>query len=208
MANQARLGFYPVGSQTRAQPRRYTLASGYAPINGCLGVAPGEVVSVAAAGNGQVIIAAPTSAILGVVASVSYKDASGVRVFGGYVPTGTTYTGDSSVLNPNAPIIEVWDDPGIEYIGTCLVNSGTPLTEQQKVFANMDLSATSALTVDTVYKRSLRTLTGTENTTATFPFRVLAMVQGPAQDYSATSYLKFKVMINNGFHSFFQATGV
>ena len=208
MANQARLGFTPCGSNGRGQPRRYTLASGYAPINGCLGVAPGEVVSTVATGDGKVIIAAPTSVIVGVVASVSYKDATGVRVYGGYVPSGTTYTGDASVLNPNAPIIEVWDDPGMEYIASALVDSGTALTEYAKVFANMDISATSATTVDTVFRRSLRTLTGTENTTATFPFRVLEMLRSPSQDYAATSYLRFKVGINAGMHAFFQSTGV
>lgn len=208
MANTAHLGFTPVGSVTRAQARKYTLASGYAPINSCPGVAVGEVVSVAAAGNGQVIIAAPTTTILGVVAAVSYVNTEGVRVYGGYIPSGHTFTGDSSVLNPRAPYVWVWDDPGIEYIGACAANSGTPLTEYQKVFANMDLSATSATTVDTIYKRSLRTLTGTENTTAGFPFRVLEMLRAPYQDYSGTTYLRFKVGINAGFHSFFQATGV
>ena len=208
MANQPRLGFIPCGSGGRAQTRRYTLASGYAPINSCAGVAPGEVVSVAAAGNGQVIIAAPGSTILGVVASVSYKDATGVRVYGGYVPTGTTYTGDSSTLNPNAPIIEVWDDPLMEYLACALVDSGTALTEYQKTFANMDLSATSSTSVDTNFRRSLRTLTGTENTTNTFPFRVLEMLRSPSQDYTATSYLRFRVGINNGYQPVFQSTGV
>ncbi len=208
MANQPRRGFTPVGSTTRGQPRRYTLASAYAPINSCPGVAVGDVVSVAAAGNGQVILAAPTTVILGVVAAVSYIGGDGNRVYGGYIPTGHTFTGDSSVLNPRAPWVDVWDDPGMEYLASMVTDSGVPLTEYQKVFANMDLSATSATTVDTIYKRSLRTLTGTENTTAGFPFRFVALHESPSQDFTATSDIRVRVAINAGFHSFFQATGV
>jgi hypothetical protein len=209
MANQARFGFTPVqASSQRFQPRKYVVASGYTPINSCAGVAPGEVVSVAAAGNGQVIIAAPNSTILGVVAAVSYKDTTGVRVYGGYIPAGTTYTGDSATYNTNAAYVWVWDDPAMEYLAEAVSDSGTPLTEYQKVFANMDLSATSSTSVDTFYKRSLRTLTGTENTTNTFPFRVTELLRSPSQDFSATSNLRFKVQINNGFHPFYQTTGI
>jgi hypothetical protein len=209
MANQARYGFIPVqASSQRFQPRKYVLASGYAPINSQVGVAPGEVVSVAAAGNGQVIVCPPGGQVLGVVASVTYKDTNGVRVYGGYVPSGTTYTGDSATYNVNAAYVWVWDDPAMEYLAEAIVDSGTPLTEYQKVFANMDLSATSSTSVDTFYKRSLRTLTGTEATTNTFPFRVTELLRSPSQDFSATSNLRFKVQINNGFHPYYQATGV
>jgi hypothetical protein len=172
-----------------------------------VGLAPGELVKQVNDGTVLPYQVGDTT-ILGVVASVTYKDTNGVKTFGGYLPTGTTYLGDNSILNPNAPVIEVWDDPTIEYIAEMLVDSGTALTEFQKVFANMEATATSSTSIDTFYKRSLRSLSGTATTTATLPFRIMEIIRSPAQDYSATSNLRVKVQINSGFHPFYQTTGI
>ncbi len=212
MANQPRLGFIPSGSNGRAQTRRYTVATATTYANSMVGLAPGEVVKIVADGTilpyqvGDFSSAPPANLPLGVVASVSYKDTTGIRQYGGYIPTGLTYTGDNSVLNPNAPVIEVWDDPGIEYLAALLVDSGTSLTEFQKNFSNMECTATSSTSVDTIFRRSLRSLSGTAATTG--PFRVLEILRSPAQDYSATSYLRVKCMLNAAFNPFFQSTGV
>ncbi len=211
MANQARFGFIPTqASSQRFQPRKYVLLSGYAPLNTQAGVAPGEVMSVAAAGNGLVIVCPPGGQVLGVVAAVSYKDTTGTRVYGGYIPTGTTYTGDAATYNPNAAYVWIWDDPAMEYLACAAADSGTALTEYQKTGCNMDLTATSSTSVDTFYKRSLRTLTGTDpgSGSTSFPFRVTELLRSPSQDFSATSNLRFKVQINNGFHPYYQNSGI
>jgi hypothetical protein len=207
MANLPQLGFSPVGTSGRGATRKYTLASGYAPSNGCLGVAPGEVVKVVANNTVAIFNNGDTSGLLGVVASVSYVDPTGVRQFGGYVPTGTTYTGDADVINKFAPYIEVWDDPEMEYLACLNTASATVLTNFQLGFGNMDVTATSATSVDTIYKRSLRSLTGTKASTATLPFRILEVLRSPQQDYTA-NFLQVKCCIHVGFHAFYNATGI
>lgn len=207
MANQARLGFSPVNGS--GQPRKYTVASGYTPSNSCPGIAPGEIVKIVAADSTVAIQnVGDTGAVLGVVAAVSYIGTDGRRVYGGYIPAGHTYTGDVDVINPLAPYVWVWDQPDLDYMAALAVDSGTAQTEFQKVGANMELTATSSTSVDTVYKRSLRALSGTAATTATLPFRIMEISRGPAQDYGATSYLRVKCTLNAGFHAFYQATGV
>lgn len=207
MANQARLGFTPASGN--GSPRRYTVASGYTPSNSCPGIAPGEVVKIVAADSTIAILnVGDTGVGLGIVASVSYIGTDGKRQYGGYIPAGHTFTGDADVINPLAPIVEVWDQPDLDYFASMAVDSGTALTEFQKVGANMELTATSSTSVDTVYKRSLRALSGTAATTATLPFRLLEIIRSPAQDYGAASYLRCRVTWNAGFHAFYQSTGV
>lgn len=210
MANQQRLGFWPVQSPYRFGLRKYTVVSGLTTGGGFPGIAPGEVVTPQADGTIIPYAAGGGARVLGIVASVVYKDATGVKVYGGYLPDAYAYTGAQSILNPNAPIIEVWDDPNIEYMAQFATDSGTPATEFNKVFTNMDVSSTaSATAVDTIFKRSNRTLTGTDGgTTATLPFRVLEIIRSPQQDYSATSFLRCKCVINAGVHPFTNTTGI
>jgi len=207
MSNQPRLGFTPVqGSQWGT--RRYTVASAYAPSNSCPGIAAGEVVKRVADGTIAIQNVGDTGNLLGVVASVTYLASDGRKIYNGVLPTGYTYTGDADVINPFAPIIEVWDNPNIEYMAQLLADSGTPLTEFAKNFSNMELTATSSTSVDTYYKRSLRALSGTDATTATLPFRLVEILRNPAQDYSATSYLRVKCVMNVGAHPFYNSTGL
>ncbi len=201
MANQLRAGAIPSGSQTRAQTRRYTLASGFTLQNSCPGIAVGEFVKPVS--DGTVIIAETTDVtILGVVASIKYKNADGSYAYG-YIPAGYTYTGDADVLNPNAPIIEVWDDPGIEYLIPLHTASATALTNFQLTFNTCDLSATSSASVDTIYKRSLRTAIATAQT-GSAQLKILELLRSPSQDYTADN-LRAKVMINEGVHAFLQS---
>jgi len=72
--------------------------------------------------------------------------------------------------------------------------------------ANMDLSATSATTVDTVYKRSLRTLDGTF-VAGTAQFRVLEQMRDPWVEMTSTGYI-LRVQINEGFHPFLSPAGI
>lgn len=206
MANFLQLGFTPVGSTTRAQARKYTVASAYAPSNSLPGIAVGEVVKPV--NDGTIAVAnAGDATILGVVAAVSYVDSTGTRQYGGYLPTGHTYSGDADILNPRAPWILVWDDPGIEYLAALVTASSTILTNFQLQFNTMDLSATSSTTMDTVYKRSLRTLDGTGATGAA-QFKINEILRSPAQDYAA-NHLQVKCMINEGVHGFFdKAQGI
>ena len=206
MANQARFGFWPVQSQYRFQTRKYTVATAQTFANGQLGLAPGE--PVAPVSDGTILpYQVGGTRILGVVASVVYKDSTGVKVYGGYLPTAYAYTGAQSILNPNAPIIEVFDDPNIEFIAEFATSAGT-VADFNTIFGNMECSATSATSVDTIFKRSLRTLTGSEAVTATLPFRVLEVLRSPSQDFAATSNLRVKCMMNASVHPFTNTTGI
>lgn len=187
MANVPRKGFYPVDAY-RFQPRRYTVASAYTPANSHPGIAPGEVVEIVAAGTVQVA-AAGSVAILGVVASVRYYDTSGTEVTGGYIPAGLTFTGGDTIANPKAPVIEVWDDPLIEYIATVAGSATTLATFAAGTGQNMDLSATASTGVDTIFKRSNRTLDGTliaAGTSGNFIIREL--FRQPGYEYASTNY--------------------
>ncbi len=189
MANLLRGGFSPVGGN-RARPIKRCVASGFTLSNSCVGIAPGDVVKRVS--DGTVVLAdSGDTSILGVVASVSYLDASGRRVYGGYVPVGTTYTGDADVLNPNAIIVRVWEDLDIEYETYLSTASATVLTNFQLTFNSADITATSATSVDTVYKRSLRGVIGTGQTGAA-NVSILELLQSPVQDY-ASQYLRVKV---------------
>lgn len=189
MANQLRGGFSPVGGN-RARPIKRCVASGFSLQNSCVGLAPGDVVKRVS--DGTVILAETTdTSILGVIASVTYLDASGRRVYGGYVPAGTTYTGDADVLNPNAIICEVWEDLDIEYETYLSTASATVLTNFQLTFNSADITATSSTSVDTVYKRSLRGVIGTGQT-GSANVSILEILRTPVQDY-ASQYLRVKV---------------
>jgi hypothetical protein len=208
MANLLQGGFAPAGNQTRVQVRKYVIASGQTLNNSCVGFAVGDPV-VRLANNTVTLLetGATTTPILGIIAAVTYRDTTGVRQYGGYIPAGTTYTGDADVINPFAAYVWVWDDPGTEFLAPMITASATTLTNFQTGFKNMDVTATSATSVDTVYKRSLRGLTGTAATTNTLPFRVLEIMRGPQQDYTANNVL-VRCMMNAGAHPFFQATGL
>lgn len=205
MANFPQLGFAPIdGNLTKA--RKYTIASGDTFGGVANGLAPGEVVKPAT--GGLVTLAASTdTTILGVVAAVTYKDATGVRVYGGYVPAGTTYTGDADVLNPNAIYVWVWDDPDTEYVAPIVTASATSLTNFQIIGKNLALSGVVAAQCDTVYRRSNRSLLFSSAGTATNPFRITDIVRSPGQDYGA-NFLQAKCKIDAGVNPFFTATGV
>ena len=208
MSNQARFGFTPVQGPM-SNPRKYTLASAYAPGNSCVGVAPGDVVKGLTDGTVALYeVGDGANVLLGVIAAVSYVGTDGRRVYGGYVPAGHTYTGDADVINPLAPWILVWDQPNTEFIASLTTDSGTALTEFQKNMSNMEVSATSSTSVDTYYKRSKRTLTGTAATTNTLPFRVTEILRSPSQDYAAASNLRVKCVMNAGLHPFYNPLGL
>ncbi len=189
MANLLRGGFSPVGGN-RARPVKRCVASGFSLQNSCVGIAVGDVVKPVS--DGTVILAeAGDTGIIGVIASVTYKDASGRKVYGGYVPAGTTYTGDADVLNPNAIIVEVWEDLDIEYETYLSSASATVLTNFQQGFNSTDLTATSSTSVDTVYKRSLRGVNGSTQT-GSANVVIKEILLSPGQDYGATN-LRVKV---------------
>lgn len=206
MANQARLGFIP-SDANRFKPRKYTMTSGWTNANSLVGLAPGDPVKAVTNNTVLPLEAGDTANVLGVVASVSYRDSTGTRVYGSYVPTGTTYTGDADVLNPFAIYVWVWDQPDIEYIAPIVSASATALTNFQTGFANMPVTATSATSIDTFYKRSLRGLDFSNVAKTAKQFRILDIVRSPSQDYGAT-FLRAKCMITQGLHPFFQAAGV
>jgi hypothetical protein len=197
MANVIRKGFHPVAGN-RMEPRRYTVASGYTPANSHPGIAPGEVVTAVTAGTIEVTAAAATT-ILGIVASVSYKDTNGNRVTAGYLPAGYTYSGDAVITNPNAPIIMVWDQPDMEYIANVGGAASTLALHGAGTFAGMDINATSSTGVDTVFARSNRQLDGTY-VAGTAQFKILELFREPALEYTSTN-LRTRCMINEGVHS-------
>lgn len=205
MANVVRKGFIPVAAD-RLEPRPYTVVSAYAPSNSLPGLAVGEVVKLAATGTLEVADAGDTN-ILGVIASVKYKDTAGNTVTGGYLPTGYTFTGDATIMNKNAPLIMVWDQPNIEYLASLAGSASTLLAHQQGVGGSMDLSATSSTMVDTVFARSLRTLSGTYVAGAA-QFKILELFRQPSLEYASTN-MRVRCMINEGFHPLFNVpTGV
>lgn len=189
MANQLRGGFIPVGGN-RARPVKYAVASGFSLSNSCVGMAPGDVVKRVS--DGTVVLADTTDAVvLGVIADVSYLGSDGRRIYGGYVPAGTTYTGDADVLNPNAIIAHIWTDLDIEYETYLATASATVLTNFQLVNNSADITATSSTSVDTVYKRSLRGVLGTGQT-GSAQVQILEILRSPSQDY-ASANLRVKV---------------
>lgn len=166
------------------------VASGFSLQNSCVGIAPGDVVKRVS--DGTVILAeAGDTSILGVVKDVSYLGSDGRRVYGGYVPAGTTYTGDADILNPNAIIVHVWEDLDIEYETYLSTASATVLTNWQQTFNSSDLTATSSSSVDTVYKRSLRGVNGSTQT-GSAQVSILDIIRNPGQDY-ASQYLRIRV---------------
>lgn len=205
MANVVKKGFIPIDGDKFA-PNQYTVASAYAPSNSLPGLAPGEVVKLAADGTIQVADAGDTN-ILGVIQSVKYKDTAGNTVTGGYLPTGYTYSGDPTIMNRNAPVIMVWDQPGMIYLASLAGAASTLALHSAGGGASMDLSATSSTMVDTVYGRSLRTLTGTYVAGAA-QFKILPLFRQPGLEYASTN-MRVVCMVNEGFHPFFNVpTGV
>lgn len=204
MANILRGGFHPVDS-ARFKPRRFTVASAYAPANSLPGIARGEVVTLVTAGTLEVSAAGAAALILGVVADVRYIAADGSVVYGGYLPTGYTYSGEANIANPLAPVISVWVDPDIEYIA-CVAAGTTSALAYAGVGANMDLSATSATTMSTTHKESLRTLDGTF-VAGTAQMRINDLVRDPLNDVTSANY-RVRCQINEGIHQYFSGAGI
>lgn len=204
MANILRGGFHPVDS-ARFKPRKFSVASGYAPANSCVGIAKGEVVKLVTAGTLQIADAGDAALILGVVKSVRYIGSDGSPVYGAYLPSGHTFTGDAAVNNFNAPWIEVWVDPDIEYMA-CVVTGTTNALAYAGLGANMDLSATSSTTVSTVYKESLRTLDATF-VAGIAQFRINDIIRDPINDVTSANY-RVKCQINEGAHQFLSTAGI
>jgi len=197
MSNLLRGGFRVLNAEGARSTRR-TVASGFSLQNSCPGIAPGEMVK--AVSDGTVIIAeAGDTTLLGVVKSVSYVGTDGRRIYNAMLPAGYTYAGGAHIMNPLAPIIEVWEGPGLVYEGCMDASVADVLTRFQQGFNTTDLTATSATSVDSVFKTSLRTLNNSVQTGAA-NVRILEIVQAPDQDYSA-QYCRVKFTINEGIDS-------
>ena len=183
MANQLRGGFRPCGGN-RTQPVRRVVASGFSLQNSCPGIAVGDVVKRVS--DGTVILAESTdTSILGVVAWVAYRDSNNRNNYN-YVPAGTTYTGDADVVNPNAIFVGVWEDLDAEYETYLSTASATALTNFQLTFNSADITVTSATSVDTVYRRSLRGVIGTGQTGSANVI-IQDLIRQPAADYTAAN---------------------
>lgn len=204
-ANIMRGGFHAIDG-IRYKPGIFTVASAYAPANSNIGIARGEVVTFKTAGVLEVCEAGDADLILGVVSSVKYKAADGQWVYGGYLPTGYTYTGDPNVSNPNAPIIEVMlGEPGIQWYA-CVATATTSALAYAGIGANMDLSATSATTTSSAYKESLRTLDGTF-VAATAQFRIDDILRDARNDVTFANY-RVKCSVNEGFLAPYSLAGI
>jgi hypothetical protein len=204
MANVLRGGFHPIDG-IRFKPQKYTCVSAYAPSNSNIGVARGEVVTLKTTGVLEIAEAGDADLILGVVQSVTYKGTDGSTVYGSYLPTGYTYTGDPNVSNPNAPIIEVIVDPDMQWFG-CVVTGSTSALVYAGLGANMDLSATSSTTTSSVYRESLRTLDASF-IAGTAQFRIDDVIKDALNDVTLASY-RVKCTINEGFHVFHSQAGI
>lgn len=206
MANNLRGGFRLIESG-RTKMRKVSVASGYTPANSCLGIAVGEVVEFVTAGTVEILGDGASDAGLafGIVNSVSFMGTDGRRVFGGVLPAGHTFTGNANITNPLAPIIEVIVDPDAEY-EACVAVGTTNALAYAGIGANMDLSATSATTVSTVYRESLRTLDGTF-VAGTAQFRVLEVMKDPINDITAANY-RVRVGINEGSDRYLSLAGI
>jgi hypothetical protein len=206
MANNLRGGFRLIESG-RSKMRKVSVASGYTPANSCPGIAVGEVVELVTAGTVEIVDAgaADTGLLWGVVNSVSFMGADGRRVFGGVLPAGHTFTGNANITNPLAPIIEVIIDPDAEY-EACVAVGTTNALAYAGVGANMDLSATSATTVSSVYRESLRTLDGTF-VAATAQWRIEDILRDPINDVTAANY-RVRVSINEGSSRYLSLAGI
>ena len=206
MSNILRGGLHPVDT-ARAKTRLFSVASGYAPANSCPGIAKYEVVELVTAGNLEIVDAgaADSGLLLGVVKSVTYIGSDGSKVYNGVLPTGYTFSGNANVSNPLAPIIEVWVDPDIEY-WACVAAGTTNALAYAGVGANMDLSVTSATSVSTVYKESLRTVDATF-VAGTAQLRVLDVVRDPVNDITTASY-RIKCRLNEGSHPYLSLAGI
>jgi len=208
MANQLRGGFRLIESGSKTlKMRTVSVASGYTPANSCPGIAIGEVVEFVTAGTVEILGDGASDAGLafGIVKSVSFIGGDGRRVYGGVLPAGHTYSGNANITNPNAPRIEVICDPGAEY-EACVAVASTNALAYAGVGANMDLSATSATTVSTVYRESLRTLDGTF-VAGTAQFRILEILADPVNDVTAANY-RVRVGINEGSDRYLSLAGI
>lgn len=208
MANNLRGGFRLIeGNQGAVKCRKVSVASAYAPANSCPGIAVGEVVEFVTAGTVEIVDAgaADSGLLWGIVRSVSFIGGDGRRVYGGVLPTGHTYTGNANISNPLAPIIEVICDPIAEY-EACVAVGTTNALAYAGVGANMDLSATSATSVSTAYRESLRTLDGTF-VAATAQFRILEILRDPINDVTGANY-RVRVGINEGSDRYLSLAGI
>lgn len=206
MANNLRGGFRPIESG-RYKTQKLSVASGYTPANSCPGIAVGEVVEVVTAGTLEIVDAGAADAglLFGVVKSVSFIGGDGRRVYGGVLPAGHTFTGNANITNPNAPWVEVFMDPDMEF-EACVVGGTTNALAYAGLQANMDLSVTSATTVSTTYRESLRTLDGTY-VAGTAQFRILDILRAPNNDVTSTFY-RVRVGINEGSHRYLSLAGI
>lgn len=204
MPNVLRGGFHAIDG-IRFKPQKYTVASAYAPANGNIGIARGEVVTLKTTGTLEVCEAGDADLVIGVVASVTFKGSDGSPVYGGVLPTGYTYTGEANLANVNAPIIEVIVDPDMQWYA-CVVTGSTTALVYAGLGANMDLSATSATTTSAAYRESLRTLDATF-VAATAQFRIDDVIRDAQNDVTLASY-RVKCTINEGFHAFHSQAGI
>ena len=208
MANQLRCGFRVIeGAGRHLKMRTVSVASGYTPANSCPGIAVGEVVEFVTAGTVEILGDGGSDAGLafGIVKSVSFIGGDGRRVYGGVLPAGHTFSGNANITNPNAPRIEVIVDPAAEY-EACVASTSTNALAFAGVGANMDLSATSATSVSTTYRESLRTLDGTY-VAGTAQFRIEEILTDPVNDVTSTNY-RVRVSINEGSHRYLSLAGI
>lgn len=194
MANVLQGGFWPCDAK-KFKPRRREVASGYA-----TSLFPGDLVLADTAG----VITAVTgsgSLVLGAIAAVSYVDATGRRVYGGYIPANTTYS-PTSRGSRTASYAWVWEEPDIEYFA--MVNSATGAAlAYAGVFANMNVQLTAG---DTIYKMSNHQLDGTF-VAGNAQMRIHELLRSPVNDLTSVNYIA-RCSINQGFHPYFSNAGV
>lgn len=193
-------GFFPKYPGKLKGPRRYEIASGYAS-----NLFPGDMVTLVTAGVIQVGVAGAGNLLLGSIASITYVDANGLRVYGGYWPANTTYS-PTARGSKNAAYAWVWDDPDIEYeamVGASDSSSNTAALAYAAVGATMGLLATAG---DTIYRRSNHSLDGVAASSAG-QFRILEMERNPANDLTAANY-RVVCQIDQGMHVFETAAGI
>lgn len=200
MANIANLGgFLPKYPGKLKNPRRYEIASGTA-----ANIFPGDVLTLTTAGVVTVATAGAGNLILGVCAAVTYVDSNNLRVYGGYFPSGTTYS-PTARGSKNAAYAWVHDDPDIEYVALVAndASSNTAALAYATVGATMGLQANAG---DTIYRRSNHQLDGVAAATAG-QFRILEILRDPAQDLASVNW-RAVCQIDQGMHVFATAAGI
>jgi hypothetical protein len=190
----AAYGFKPVnlvgGTSFAGSTRRIPIASTYD-----VAIFNGDLVKVVAAGNVERFTGTNSGSPVGVCMGVEYVNAQGQLEFAQYYP-GTSVTNAFAV---------VMDNPNAVY-KVAIVAAGTGLISEEDrtiVGANIELDQTlGGVTATGDSRQGIEA--GSDNTTATFPIRVLDLVEDTKK--SNGKYVEALVKINN--HQYNNTTGV